>query len=211
MRCWSIVALREEDAVAFMSDDGDLAGRGISRVGDKRETILRRRPRDSCRTLDELAREIHRRVAHLEPARHAAPANIERGGRFHRGAVVQGVHNIVVILEFEIRNVQPGSSGAQVDLHAIRGERHRPEQTAWSDAGVEIVILRATRAPEEIQSYKAECAVVMLPVHADILALHKTHVNVEGNVACFAGRGVRSRSGARDLGDANEAVEIGDR
>ena len=54
----------------------------------------------------------------------------------------------------------------------------------------------------DVESDKAEGTLVDAAIHADIGALHEAHVNIEEQTA---------RSGALDLGSANEAIEVGHR
>lgn len=54
---------------------------------------------------------------------------------------------------------------------------------------------------KDIQSDKAECVVMDLPIYANIRALHEPHVRIEEQT-------IRSR--ALDLGGGDEAIKVGD-
>src|SRR5579859_4178069 len=95
-----------------------------------------------------------------------------------------------------------------MDLDAFIGDAECPEQAAgiWHDARVEVMDLRregveVKLTSVEIQSDKAEGALVYSAVYADIDALHKAHVDIEQQT---------SGSCALNLGGADEPVEIGD-
>jgi hypothetical protein len=66
-------------------------------------------------------------------------------------------------------------------------------------------------APEHINSYEAEGAVVALAVDADVGAQHEAVVDVEGEALCRALDRVLACDPAANLGHANGAPEVEDR
>lgn len=105
-------------------------------------------------------------------------------------------------------NVEGGLTLAQLDPDALPGDAYCPEQAAgkWGDTRIEVVKLRCEvgevkLTSVQIQSDKAEGALVYSAVYANIDALHEAHVDIEQQT---------SGSSALNLGGADEPVEIGD-
>jgi hypothetical protein len=76
-------------------------------------------------------------------------------------------------------------AGSQVDPGVILRERDRPEEPILRDAWVVVVDLvakvRGDRPYKEVNSDEPEGTLVLLPVLADVLAVHDPHVsNPEG-------------------------------
>jgi hypothetical protein len=72
-----------------------------------------------------------------------------------------------------------GAPGAWIDpADAIRGQPRRPEQTAVSDARIEVDDLRRFRTGivVDVDSYEPERALPRFAVHTTIDALHEAHV-----------------------------------
>jgi hypothetical protein len=108
----------------------------------------------------------------------------------------------------------------QVNRHAavvLVPERDSPEQAVrvGMDAGVEVVDLGGeVREVEptsvEIQSNESERASVYGAILADVETLHEAHVGVEEE-RFDAAVGVAGGSLSPDVGDADKALEVGDR
>jgi len=195
-----------------VSDHRELVGRGACRIGDEFEPVLSGRPRDRRRVLNESAGEVVRRVMDFDALLHTAPANVEGNPRRHRRTILQGVHNIVVVLDLEIGDIQRGGCIFEVDMDAIGGEPNRPEQATLGDSGVEVVDLvrRVNLTLVDIQSNESECPPVATPVERDEGALHEAHVHVEEERGFLARLRICARPGAGDVGEADGAFEVGD-
>ena len=105
----------------------------------------------------------------------------------------------------------------QVDLHAVTLKRDRPEQAArvGMDPWVEVVNLGGeVREVEltsvEIQSNEPERPGVNGAILADVDTFHKAHIGVEQQ-RLNAAVGIPGGPGSPDVGDADKALEIGDR
>ena len=79
----------------------------------------------------------------------------------------------------------------EIDLYTLMRDAYRPEQAAGSNTGIEVVdlIRRGNLSLIEIQSYEAESACVLFPIHPNVHTLHETHIDVEeeggsGAVVC---------------------------
>src|SRR5262249_29473442 len=71
--------------------------------------------------------------------------------------------------------------------------------------------LSATRALKEIQSEKAKGAVVLSPVHANVVPLHEPRVDIKEKATGGTSLRIRSCPIPRGVSYTDEAVEIGDR
>ncbi len=99
----------------------------------------------------------------------------------------------------------------EVNLYAVIRNAYRPEQSAWSDSRIEVVdLIRRSNLPLiEIQSYKGECSVVLMPIQPNVHTLHEAIVDIEEEGAGGASVRVCSCPGTLDLSGCNCAVEIG--
>ncbi len=72
-----------------------------------------------------------------------------------------------------------------VNLYPVIRNAYGPKQATRSNTRIEIVDLIGKIARDnlpliEIQSYEAECAIVLFPIHPNVDPLHEAHVSVEG-------------------------------
>ena len=120
----------------------------------------------------------------------------------------QVVHGVVEVSRFEPASDYGGPASAMLRLHAVRGERDRPEQTARFVPGIDGSKLtrRICQILIEIQSEKDKGPVALFPVHPDVGALHEAHIVIEEDVSV---PGVFCPK-SRDMRYTDEAVEIGD-
>src|SRR5438105_6756813 len=70
--------------------------------------------------------------------------------------------------------------------------------------------VRSRRPREEIQSDESKGAVSAMPVVVDEGAPHEAHVGVEDQRRRLAGRQVPSRTRTPDVGEPDQALEVGD-
>lgn len=119
----------------------------------------------------------------------------------------------MIVCDVHVREVYRCPRVLEINIYAFIGNADRPEQPAWSDAGVEVVDLigRSNLPLIEIQSYEAERAEVLFPIEPDVHTLHETHIDIEEEGAGATGVGLRSNAGTLDFCGRNETVEIGDR
>lgn len=149
-------------------------------------------------------------VIYLAATLHIEPVDRIGDSRGVRRAIVDGVRNVEEVPHMLIGDLQRRRSRAQIHMDGVWGDRYGPEQPVGvgEDARVEIVDLRREVLKVEltfvdVQSDKAECALVNQPIDADIDALHEAHIHVEEQPA----RAI-ARSSSLDLGGADEAVEV---
>jgi hypothetical protein len=208
------VVLGEEHAVPLVRKLSK-GGRLSCRVGGEAKAVGGlRRPGNSRVRLQEQSGEALRVVADLRALQYAAPRNVIGDRRRDRRPIGQRVRDAAEIQHSLIRHLQGGRAGAEIDADTLVGDTHGPEQPGGVgvDAKVEVVFLgREVRevilTSVEVQSDKAKGAVVVLPIHTDVLTVHEAHVGVEEEAA-----GPWPGAGPRPLyvGHADEAVEIGD-
>src|SRR5438477_9425019 len=87
-----------------------------------------------------------------------------------------------------------------------------PAPTRYLDARVEVVDLIARTGLIDVDSDEPERASAHAPVGAAEDALHEAHVRVEERkLRDLARRVVRALDGAADIGEADDAIEVGDR
>jgi len=78
----------------------------------------------------------------------------------------------------------------EINLYPVIRNAYGPKQATWSNTRIEIVDLIGKIARDnlplvEIQSYEAECAVVLFPIRPNIDPLHEAHVSVEGKGSSY--------------------------
>jgi hypothetical protein len=204
---------REEDPIAFASDLSKKACRGARWVRDKFEALLMRRPANGCRVFNEIADELVRVIADLDSSRYAAPTHAEGDVCGHRGATLQGVHNVVEVPGLQVAKVHRGCCVIEVDLYALIGDAYRPKQATGKNTGVVVVdfICNGKLPLKEIQSDEAEGACVLFPVHPNVDTLHETIVHIEEERSGGASSSVCSCPSTRDVCEAHESVKIEDR
>jgi hypothetical protein len=137
-------------------------------------------------------------------------------------SVIDGVHDVAVVLDMQVVSHHRGRGVLEVNLHIVLAKLGRPEQAGVGnegmeigDAWVEVVDLLAgrgtpTRGVEDVESDEAERAMAVLAVRAHEITLHESNVYVEGVRAFRARRGRRSYSGADHVTTAERAVEVED-
>src|SRR5215813_9414292 len=107
----------------------------------------------------------------------------------------QVVHGVVEVSRLEPASDYGGPASAMPGLHAVRGERDRPEQTAgfipWIDGSK--LTRRICQILIEIQSEKDKGPVALFPVHPDVGSLHEAHIVVEEEASVSGVRGPRPR------------------
>jgi hypothetical protein len=105
----------------------------------------------------------------------------------------------------EVVHVECGCARVQIDIDVVGANDGGPEQAVLSDAGVEIVDLRAPRTGGfvDVNSDEGEGTVPDVPVSAAIDALHESHV-----VAC---RGENQRLAGLPIPPGHRGVHEGDR
>ena len=101
---------------------------------------------------------------------------------------------------------------ARIDVDAVHGNRHGPEQTARCDTRVKIRQLRLARTGRvNVNSYQSESAAVNASIRSAIHALHEAHVRPEERIDGRLTRGLLpSHHHATDVRQADEAIEVGD-
>ena len=100
-----------------------------------------------------------------------------------------------------------------MDLHTFRRDEHRPEQTTWSDAGLEIMNLmsKVSLTLKEIQSNERKGASVTPTIHSYVLTQHEPHIGVKDKPSLGVVGRVLSRAHTSDVCDPDETVEIRNR
>ena len=133
----------------------------------------------------------------MESLLYATPMHVEGNLCGYGRATFQGVRNIVEVRDAYIVDYHRRPRVIKVNLHAFRRNANRPEQSALSDSGVEVVdlIWRSNLPLIEIQSDEAERAVMLLPIQPNVHALHETHIDVEEEGLRGTIVGVRPRPG----------------
>ena len=84
-------------------------------------------------------------------------------------------------------------------------DAYRPEQATGSNTGIEVVdlIRRGNLSLIEIQSYEAESACVLFPIHPNVHTLHETHIDVEEEGGSGAVVGVCACPSPLDFSSSN--------
>jgi hypothetical protein len=95
-----------------------------------------------------------------------------------------------------------------MNVYAGGWDRNRPEETTGDVPWINRRHLRAALALVEIQSEETEGSFVLFPINSDVVPLHESHISVKKKATSVSGTGVRSSPVARDMRDADEAVEI---
>ena len=133
----------EEHAVALLADDRELVVRGTCRIGDEGEGVRTPGERHPGLVFDELSTEALARVVELHGRAATRPPDVYVHDGLDRGPVVQGVVEVVVVLDLELFDLQMGHAFIDVRPHRARGDRDRPEEPVREglDAGVEVVDL----------------------------------------------------------------------
>ena len=79
------------------------------------------------------------------------------------------------------------SSGDQIHLDGVVGDRCGPEQASLVNPGIEVVQLRPRTGVEDVDSGETERRIANVAVPAHELALHEPHVaGEEGKLDLFA-------------------------
>src|SRR5207248_1361492 len=155
-------------------------------------------------------------VTDVDTARHrAAPDDVEGDGGIYVGAQRGRVGEVEVVLDVEVVNVQLGISASRMDHDAVVRKGHGPEHVLGGEARVEVMGLsrevdKVKLTLKGVHSDLGKGAVVESSIHSSVDPLHEAEVRIEEERRCGTRRGVCRRPGALDLGDADEAVEIGD-
>ena|SRR5215467_4918957 len=160
-----------------------------------------------------MADELIRVVADLNASLYASPTNAEGDVCGYGGTTMQRVHQIVEVPGLEVAHVHRSRCVIEVDLYALIGDAYRPKQATGGNTRVVVVdfICNGKLPLKEIQSDKAEGAVVLFPVHPNVDPLHEAIVHVEEERSGFASTSVCSCPSALYVCDAHEPVEIEDR
>ena len=147
-------------------------------------------------------------VIDLTALLHAMPLDGIRNDCGIRWAIAQRVGDTEKVSDMLVFALECRRPLAQVDSDGVRRDVNGPEQAIgeWEDPGVEVVNLRREGVEvkltyKDIQSDKAECVVMDLPIHANIRPLHEPHVRIEEQP---------TRSRTLDFGGGDEAVKVGD-
>ena len=105
-------------------------------------------------------------IVKMDPLLYATPTHVERNICRYRRAILQGIHNIVIVFDIYIVDYHRGRCVIEVDFYTLIGDAYCPEQAARSNTGIEVVdLIRRSNLPLiEIQSYEAERACVRFPI-----------------------------------------------
>ena len=117
----------------------------------------------------------------MDPLLYATPTHVERNICRYRRAILQGIHNIVIVFDIYIVDYHRGRCVIEVDFYTLIGDAYCPEQAARSNTGIEVVdlILRGKLPLIEIQSNEAESSLVLFPIQSNVDSLHEAHVSIE--------------------------------
>src|SRR2546428_12404648 len=137
------------------------------------------------------------------------PADVERHDRIEFRATLQGIDDVVVVIDLEVGGVKPRGARTLVDLNGSAGDRGGPEPAVLLDAGVVVVdLVGADRPLEHIQSYEGKRPVVMGPILRYVLTRHDASVGLAGEWNRLARVRVGPDAGRGDVRDCHEAIQI---
>jgi len=104
--------------------------------------------------------------------------------------VEKPVRDRAVVRDREIFHMEACLPGARLDVRGTTRDSHRPEESALAKSWVKVVYLvrevRSRRPLEDVESDEPEGGMLMAAGKVDVLALHDSHVGIEGEVAKLA-------------------------
>jgi hypothetical protein len=121
-----------------------------------------------------------------------------------------------MIVEYlQTAHSQAGLRFPKVNIDCAVGEPNRPEDVIHINVNVVVVnlcrkICRSDRTGVDVQSDKAECALVPMPIRADELALAEAHVRLVRHRRGLARDCVYRGPAAADMRHTHESVEVRD-
>jgi hypothetical protein len=137
-----------------------------------------------CTSLRERAPEslIDIAVDNLARFDLVVPSDLERRVRFVRRSILERVHEIVIVLDLDVRDLQLRCADGRLHVvDAVVIDPRDPKEAVLEDARIEVVDLRvgANRPREKVQSYQTKGPVTPPAVFGHIGALHETQVDFE--------------------------------
>lgn len=124
----------------------------------------------------------------------------------------------MIVEDRHVAHAQPGLRAVKINFNSIVIYRNHPEHIVTIDVYVVVVDLqwktewnlRSNRNGVKVKSNESKGTVMLAPVGSNELALTKAHVSLIGKRHGCAGHRVGSGSISANVGEPNEAIEIGD-
>ena len=120
----------------------------------------------------------------------------------------------MIVKDHHVAHAQPGLPAVKINFNSVMIYRNHPEHIVTIDVYVVIVDLewetgRSSRTGVQVKSNESEGAVMLPPVSSNELALTEAHVGLIAKRHGFISHRVGSRSASTNVGEPDEAIEIG--
>jgi len=191
-----IYLFTEEHSIGLSTDYRANVARRIRFFGVKEESILLGRPFDGGTGLYEIPGEILHFIHDCRSTDFAAPLDIEgdrrRDGSNRRyGRITQPVSvrqvicKIMKVWDSKICNVERRPGTVQLNPQVVWVNWNGPKQTTSGNRWRVVVDLlryvrRSDRTGVNIQSYEPKGSLMLLPILANVLALHEAKIRLKG-------------------------------